>query len=200
MTRNAGKGPKEPKTERFGTGHAATRHLPPPLAVDDAGRMYRARASRDLADFEAHLSGNYLASLLLVKGTPGPAERAGGRLLSGPDGEAISKALPRMGFDDADTCMCLVTLADGETLDAAQLEAVVYSIDPIVVVTLDREALLSLGEALRIPDVQPGGEYVAPVGCKVVSVDGFEALLATQSGKRMAWNQLRRAKRPGEPF
>ena len=197
---------KENRMARGAMGEKST--SPSPVRAggyEERRRAYQAmletRAREMLKPYEEHLSGSLQATLLAVKGGPGATELAGGAPLSGPDGKALEKSLPRLGFDSAEVGGCLIETPGGASLTGDDLALVIAVIDPIVVVALDRQALLACSQALGIEEPPACGVPTASrLGPVVVAVDGFEQLLSTPEGKRKAWAQLRRAQRPGEPY
>ncbi len=152
------------------------------------------------ASARRHLAGSLLPAILFVKGRAGSCETAGGGILSGPDGEALVKALPRLGFHPEEWCACLLVLPDGSALVDDDLVGVIGVLDPLVTVALDGDATLAVTRALGLPRAPRPLAPVTHLARPVVSVDGFETMLSTQDGKRRAWEQLRVARRPEEPF
>lgn len=162
--------------------------------------LYRQRSEQALGGVRPHFAGELAGLFMAVKGVPGAAERAGGQIMSGDDGEALRKSLGRLGFDESQVCYCLVELADGSRMAPADLRRAVETVDPIVVVTLDAAARQAFCEAFGLSQPPAFGEKVRVRGYIYVAVEDFEEALATQEGKRAAWAQLKAAARPGEPY
>ena len=166
----------------------------------DLENMHRERVACELERFSGRWSGNLLARLLLLKGEPGRAEKAGGAVLSGADGDAVRKSLERLDFAPDDLLAIDVSADDGFTPTAADVRRAVLAVDPLVVVALDSAATRLVERAFKLADKLEPGHVVQAMGYRLVAVEGFEALLATDEGKKRAWHQLRAAVRPGEPW
>jgi len=160
--------------------------------------------------------------VLVVKGHRGVAETAGGAPLSGRDGAALKSAFERLGWGAADEdvqywCGVLLTPLKAEPLADARLRLLIESIDPTVIVTLDEHARLALVGVLleeksfvrRLPQppTKGGASASSPSqtaqwlpktttdagGRLLVSVDGFEAALDSDTSKQRVWQQLKQA-------
>lgn len=136
------------------------------------------------------LSGDRFPVVAFVKGSPGPAERRGDPVMSGPDGEAAAKALVRLGFDPASTFAVLsrpvIRSEGGDCI--SRLRQVLEAIDPALIVGVDEQARLDLSEAFDIDVVF--GRATTVLGRTVVAVDGLEASLAEEPCKRRVWRQM----------
>lgn len=161
-------------------------------------RTYAAKARAEIDQADRMLpegaavpgSGDPLGRVLLVKGAPGPEDRAGRRALAGPDGDAAAKALQALGRDPASVwATCSRPLpCDAETV-ARRLILIVEAVDPEIVLALDEEAAGDLAAALRMPALQPGRPSTA--GGRVVgAVDGLAASLSDRSSKARVWRQM----------
>lgn len=169
------------------------------LDSDDAGHcVAKVRAELALADDglpEAAVgmwAGDLFPAVALVKGEPGAAERAGGAVLGGADGEAVVKALTALGMDGAGIWRTLSRPAP-EVLPeraAARLSLQLAAVDPTIVIALDATAAFDAAAALEVV-VPPFGVPVAARGVVLLAVDGFEASLADEGRKREIWRQLR---------
>lgn len=168
--------------------------------TSDLENKHRERAACELERFSGRWSGNLLARLLLLKGEPGPAERAGGAVLSGADGDAVRKSLERLGFAPDDLLAIDVSRRSGFEPTAADVRRAVLAVDPLVAVALDRAAARLVERAFKLDEELEPGRAVQALGYRLVAVDGFEKLIATDDGKKLAWHQLRAAVRPGEPW
>ncbi|HSK48300.1 MAG TPA: hypothetical protein VLA05_09905, partial [Coriobacteriia bacterium] len=126
-----------------------------------------------------------------VKGLPGPAEAAGGPALSGRDGEAVCKALQKLGHDPALVFFTLTRPQANMAPEARarrvrlQLEAV----DAPLVIALDRPAAEDIAEAFSMPQL-PSGAEVRACGRRFVACDGLESALDDDRAKRAVWRQL----------
>lgn len=171
--------------------------------------IYEAKTRAELAQADAlapgadtvRWSGDPLASVMAVKGLPGPAEVSGGTALSGADGEALRKGLQALGWDSANPFSTLSSPVPGldETARAARLRAQVEAIDPRVVIALDAVAADDLARALEIPSLKAGASVVSG-GRRIVALSGFEDSLGDEQLKRRVWRQLQVAAPDGPVF
>ncbi|TDB36882.1 MAG: hypothetical protein D9V44_10255 [Actinobacteria bacterium] len=169
------------------------------LDPDDAGRCL-AKVRAELAGADAGLpiaaqdawAGDLFPAVAIVKGEPGPAEQAGGSVLSGADGEAVTKALAALGIDEGGTWRTLSRPVPGLTpaVIAARLRQQLAAVDPSVVIALDATAALDTAAALAV-DLPPFGVPVATAGLILLALDGFEESLGDERRKREIWRQLR---------
>lgn len=159
-----------------------------------------------LEPFAACVTGDPFASLMVVKGKPGAAERAGKPPFSGDDGLALDKAFGRLGwgFGSRDTRRwfgVLLATAEHPALSASQLRLICEVIDPLAIVVLDEEARVALldafspGEADVLARFSPGAQ-VQVLGRQLVSVTGFEEALTDEAAKQRVWVQLKRCTFP----
>ena len=111
--------------------------------------MLETRAREMLKPYEEHLSGSLQATLLAVKGGPGATELAGGAPLSGPDGKALEKSLPRLGFDSAEQALLACSQALGIEEPPACGVPTASRLGPVVVAVDGFEQLLSTPEGKR---------------------------------------------------
>jgi len=137
-------------------------------------------------------SGDVFAEVVLVKGDAGPAEVAGGRALTGPDGQAAKKALEALGFDPK-AVFATVARPDPD-IDAdlirQRLRMQVEAVDPYAVVALDAVAAQEVAVALTLGSL-PFGVQVSSGGRVFVAVDGLEASLDDEVARRRVWDQFR---------
>lgn len=157
----------------------------------------------DLARAGVQTSGNAFSQVLFVKGELGPAEKAGGELLSGVDGTALRAALLKLGYAPEDWA------AVAATVDAGLMRRVVMTLDPSTLVVCDEVAaalvrdafaddlcvLSDLQDALLVP-----GRVVQAAGMRVLNLGGFEAALASDRQKQVVWAYLKRIPPLGEPY
>jgi hypothetical protein len=155
---------------------------------------------QELKAFATQTSGDIFASLVLVKGRAGAAERRGNPPFSGADGLALDKAVGRLGWGygsrDTRTWFGIVL-----PLDARDLRFVCEIIDPLALVALDEEARIALIEAFE-PVAEGLAEHFTPgaeawvLGRQLVSVEGFEDALGDEATKQRVWGQLKRCAFP----
>lgn len=141
-------------------------------------------------------SGSLTPAVALVKGEPGPAERAGGAAVSGDDGDAAAKALVALGIDGPVWCTVSRT-GDHDEQEGVllRLRQQLCAIDPALVIALDGVAAADLAAAFGI-DALMVGEPVAHAGLILLAIDGLEASLGDETRKREVWRQLQGARRP----
>lgn len=159
--------------------------------------LAKARAEIAMADRIAPGSdvvpsaGDEFAEVFVAKGEPGPAEVSGGAALSGPDGEAVRKALCALGFDPGSVFFTLARPEAGidEALLRRRLRYQVEAIDPWLVLATDSVAAADLAEAFDLGTL-PFGTRVNAHGRQFVAVEGLEASLADTRTKRRVWRQL----------
>ena len=132
-------------------------------------------------------------AIAVVKGLPGPAEAAGGAALSGADGDAVLKALEKLGHDPAQVFFTLSRPDAGLTAEArlARLRAQIEAVDAPLVIALDAEAAEDLARAHSAPTM-PFGQPVRVAGRRIVACDGLEAALSLgdERSKLRVWKQL----------
>lgn len=170
--------------------------------------LYLRRAQADFDDLARAgflLAGNGFPRVLLLKGEPGPAELAGGALLSGPDGAALGAALSRLGYADDGWAACSAFLrtdsadADARVLEAggfcradpADLSWAIEVFDPELVIALDSEVARALVEAWELDEPFSPGTVTRVRGRRVLVLDGFEASLADSKAKQLSWACLK---------
>lgn len=170
--------------------------------------LYLRRAQADFDDLAQAgflLAGSGFPQVLLLKGEPGPAELAGGALLSGPDGAALCAALGRLGYADDGWAACSVFLcpssvdADAQVLEAggfcradpADLSWAVEVFDPELVIALDSGAAGALAEVWELDEPFSPGTVTRVRGRRVLALDGFEASLADPKAKQLSWARLK---------
>lgn len=152
------------------------------------------------SDVNGH-GGEATARVLVIKGLPGPTEAAGGVALSGPDGDAVRKALSTLGWS-SDDVFCALSAAIPECSDdkrARRLRAIVETVDPELVLLLDEVAGADFSLGYEIDPVT-FGEEMRVHGRRVVAVDGLERSLGDEQSKRRVWNQLRVAGPPNPVY
>ncbi|MDR0347251.1 MAG: hypothetical protein LBH56_02625 [Coriobacteriales bacterium] len=168
-----------------------------------------------LAPFTAHITGNPLASLIAVKGLPGPFEQEGKSPFSGQDGLALDRAFGRLGwgYGSRDTRTWLGVLlelpsalpaqtqaATPAQLSGAGLRLICEIVDPLTIIALDNKAHGALidafgAEAEKLAEQFIFGGETRVLGRQLVSVTGFEDALGEEQAKQRVWAQLKRCAR-----
>jgi hypothetical protein len=168
---------------------------------------FEAKASAELAAADAIVPGSsrvaghgsLLATIVLLKGEPGEEDRAAGRALAGPDGEAADKALAALGIDPAGAWrMCTRASAPGGAKGgpsdpearARRVELAVEAVDPDLVLALDPEAGEDLARAFRLAGLAPG-RPVSARGRTLGAVSGLAASLGDEGAKARVWAEIR---------
>ena len=158
-------------------------------------RAELARADALLPSSEAVAGcGDLFATVLLVKGEPGPEDERAGTAMAGPDGEAAAKALGALGLDSESVfCACSRPVEGGDP-DAVvdRLAWIVEAVDPDVAIALDADAADDLARAVGIAELR-FGEPLRRHGRAVLAVDGLEASLGDEARKARVWEQLKPA-------
>lgn len=180
-----------------------------------------AQARQELEALETagtRMTGNGYSPILLVKGDLNEAERTGGDLLAGADGQALRAALDAIGWAPEDFCVLATVagagdgtgpVAAGEPLPTETLREAVEALDPEAVVLLDAAAAdafraayadeLSAIEDAGAATLTPG--IVASVlGRRVLALPGFEASLSDAHAKQVCWAYLKQLKPLGAPY
>ncbi|HEX9093975.1 MAG TPA: hypothetical protein VF902_08325 [Coriobacteriia bacterium] len=161
-------------------------------------RLFEAKARAELARADRLLggrlpvagSGDPIGRVLLVKGEPGEADRATRTALAGPDGEAASKALERLGFDPRSAwATCSRPGRGDEAALSARLRLIIEAVDPAMVLGLDAVAAEDLARALGIAMLR-SGVPVTVMGRVVGSLEGLEASLGDAAAKARVWRQM----------
>jgi hypothetical protein len=170
--------------------------------------LYQRRVVAELAAADALSPGSdvvrsrgaLLATVLALKGLPGPAEATGGPAVSGADAEAFEKALAALGWDPGTAFYSLTRAAPDATAEQRRhrVRALVEAIDPIVAIALDAEAAADLGSAFGV-SLSPGVEARAH-GRRLVALSGFESSLGDEERKRRVWRELKAAAPDGPVF
>jgi uracil-DNA glycosylase len=172
---------------------------PADSAGADEATLFREKALAELTLADRHLvegtvvawSGDPMAAVALVKGVPGPAESAGGEVLSGPDGEAVAKALAALGYSG--TVFATLTRADAAKAPAggpARLREQIEAVEPGLVIALDAAAAEDLAFAIGCAPLTPG-RPVRVWGRTLLSLSGMEASLGDEHLKAVVWAQFR---------
>ena len=147
--------------------------------------------------------GNAFSSVMFVKGEEGPAERAGGELLSGVDGKALRAALIKLGYAPEDW------VAVAANVSSVVFRQAIAALDPSTLIACDETAagairdafandlcaLAVLEDALLLP-----GRVVQVAGMRMLNLGGFEAALASDTKKQLMWAYLKQIPPLGEPY
>ncbi len=173
-----------------------------------------------LAKAGVRMFGNAFSPIVLVKGELNEAERAGGDVLAGADGDALRAALGRLGYAPEDFCAlsavagagdCAVapTTPVGSMLSPDVFREALEALDPEAIVLLDDAAATEMREAYAaelaaieqfdVAMLAPG--LVARVlGRRVLALDGFEAALGDAAAKQRMWAYLKQLPPAGAPY
>ncbi len=169
--------------------------------------MYLARTLSELSELVRRgllLAGSAPSDVLLVKGEPGSAELAGGALLSGRDGVALSRALSALGYADdgwaALASVCRAADGSWRPVGPDDLSFAVEVFDPEAVVALDPAAASSLSEAWALDRPLAPGEPRRVLGRRVLALGGFERALDDPAAKRVMWARLKKVPPLGAPM
>lgn len=135
-------------------------------------------------------AGDPLASIAAVKGERGPAERSGGEAFSGPDGEALRKALEALGERRSVFFACSALAGAEDAAAVKRIRAQLATVDPSVVVAVDEMAALVVAAAFGVRSLAPG-KLVRVGSSTLLALDGLEASLADERRKARVWAQLR---------
>jgi hypothetical protein len=160
---------------------------------------FEAKARAELALADRHVkgrslvawSGDPMAAVALVKGGTGPAEVAGGPVLSGPDGDAAAKALGRLGYEGA--VFATLSRRDfGTPLPggAMRLREQLEAVEPDLVIALDSAAAADLAHAFGCAPLEPGRPVIV-LGRILLALSGLEASLGDEHRKAVVWSELR---------
>jgi hypothetical protein len=161
--------------------------------------LYEGKARTELAAADALAPGSDVIAwrgcltpvVAIVKGLPGPAEASGGAAVSGPDGDAVEKALAALGHDLAHVFFTLSRPDAAVPAEARKerIRAQIEAVDAPLVVALDPEAARDLASAYALDEL-PFGQSVRGSGRRFVACEGLEASLPDEKAKRRVWEQL----------
>lgn len=142
------------------------------------------------------IHGDRFASLLVLKGEPGPSELAGNPPFFGEDGSALNSAFVAMGLKSTHWCGIVCGHPTKGRLSARDVRELIEIIDPLALVALDRKAIEILQQSFAaevLPAIPKPGTKTSLMGRTLVFVDGFEAALASDDGqaKHRVWKELK---------
>ena len=169
------------------------------------GRAYVDKTRAELSELEragVQMAGNAFSSILFVKGEPGPAELAGGDLLSGQDGKALRAALMRLGYAPEDWAAMGVVSPE-------LMRRAIVTLDPSTLVMCDEAAAAAVRDtyaddlfelALLDDAMLTPGRVVQVAGMRMLNLGGFEAALASDHQKQVVWAYLKQIPPLGEPY
>ena len=126
--------------------------------------VYEQAASASLGPLASHASGNLLAEVVLASS----AHTVDSECIA-----ALRKALSALGWADEEAAV----VCEAAALAPAELRLVLETLDPLVMVALDEEALYALEETAS--------------GRRLIDASGFAAALASPEAKRAAWERLK---------
>ncbi len=177
--------------------------------ADELRKLFVAKITAELAEADrlvpgadtVRWGGDPLASVVAVKGRPGPAEASGGAVLSGADGGALRRALEALGWVPPRAFATLARPVDrsGGDEELRRLRLQIEAVDPRVVIALDGVAAQDLARAFGLGALPPGAVAVAG-GRRFVALDDFEAALSSERAKRRAWLHLKSAAPDGPVY
>jgi hypothetical protein len=159
----------------------------------------------ELEGSAAYLHGNRLGSVLVVKGIPGDVERLGNPPFFGPDGEALSSAFEALGWGAKNWCGLLLAPVGEAPLSAERLRWLIETIDPRVILAVDRAAATEIVSCYYKSNsaaaTEAEYEFAASrlkagstsyvFGRQLGFVDGFETMLKVAQSRQQAWAQLK---------
>jgi len=179
------------------------------FGADVLRAQHEARVQAELAAADKLLPGSdavssagaHFATIVVVKGLPGPAEASGKPAMSGADGEAARKALDALGWE-ADSAFYTLS-RPGSSTDAprraARLRLQIEAVDPEFVLAVDADAAVDVAQALGLERLALGA-VVRANGRRVLACDGLEASLSDATRKRRVWSQLKLATPPATVY
>jgi len=163
------------------------------VSVEGLKALYEAKARAELAQADGLCpgsdavasSGDPLACVVLVKGSPGAEELAAHRALAGPVGDAALKAVAALGLDPRST-FALCSRPGGDAgARAERLELAVEAVDPALVLALDAAGAEDLAAALHCGPLEPGRPVT--VRGRTVGYVGDLAASLRDDDKRPVW-------------
>lgn len=178
----------------------------------DIRRRARQKLTFELSELEGSglvVEGNVGSEVLIVKGEPGPAERAGSALLSGADGSALKAALRALGYAPEAFLGVACWDASGSGVPAGLLRRAVSVLDPACLIVCDETAAALVREAYAaeladLADLDCAmltpGSLAHVCGMDAISLGGFEAALADARKKQVMWARLKRIAPEKEPY
>ncbi len=172
---------------------------PADIADAEEAALFKEKALAELALADRHVaaataaawSGDPMAAVALVKGVPGPAEASGADVLSGPDGEAVAKALAALGYSG--TVFATLSRTDAACASEggpARLREQIEAVEPDLVIALDRAAAEDVSFAFGCPLLEPG-HPVRVSGRTLLALSGMEASLGDEHQKALVWAEFR---------
>lgn len=172
---------------------------PPDIADAAEAALFREKALAELALAERHVaagtgggwSGDPMAAVALVKGVPGPAEASGGEVLSGPDGDAVAKALAALGYSGTTfATLSRIDVASAPEGGPVRLREQIEAVEPDLVIALDSAAAEDLSAAFGCTLLVPG-HPVRVLGRTLLALSGMEASLGDERDKAAVWAEFR---------
>ena len=163
---------------------------------------------RALAERGVWVHGNVFSPIVLVKGELDEAERSGGELLGGADGEALRAALLALGYAPEDFC-AMASCSDDAPLAPELFREALEALDPEAVLLLDDAAAAAMREAYadalaEIEDFDAAmlapGRLASVLGRRVVALDGFERSLSDKREKQRMWAYMKQLPPAGAPY
>lgn len=170
----------------------------------------KTNAERDALTARGLVLTGYVGSeAMILKGSPGPAERSGAELLSGADGVALRAALLKLGYAPESWLGMACWKRDGSQASPDDLRLAVATLGPGCLIVEDEAAAdlvrLTFADELAALDdfsaamLEPG--WVARIlGMRVMALGGFEEALADDYEKRVMWARLKGVPSEGSPY
>lgn len=164
---------------------------------------YVAKTRAEVAALAARgvvVCGNAFSSVLIVKGELSADELAGGPLLAGPDGDALRKALVRLGYAPEDWAgLSALVMDTGQALTPGLFRTAVAALGPSTVLLCDDVAAIAFCTAYGIEPLTPG-VVTDVLGMRALDLGGFAASLDDPQRKQWAWACLKRVPPLAEPY
>lgn len=169
--------------------------------------VYKERLAEELSDLSAtgvSFSGTIPSPVCILKGKPNAQELAGASVLSGADGDALSKSLDALGYLPNSACALLtVFISDHHTAHPLPPELVRLAIEVLDSSTLlvaDKPAALALQEAYKLPTPLEEGVIHSVKGRRVLCLGGFEDSLDNEREKQIMWARLKKLPPEQAPY
>lgn len=146
-------------------------------------------------------SGKPLSSVLILKGELTDADRSDQGLLSGADGDALTKSLAALNYENADWLALSTIDKLGKTVSFQVLREAILGIGAQTIIVCDDTAKDTLSDAFaaelaEIPVLEDAllttGSVVHLLGMRVLSLGGFEKSLASTEEKYRMWGYLQK--------
>lgn len=149
--------------------------------------FYHKAVRKALCAFASFSEGNQCAQVVCVMSGP--------LSLAQETRQALLKAFGALGYADEDFFVLSVAPgASGQSAADEDVRLCIETVNPLVVVMLDAFSASAVAKAYGLPNFVPGSR-TEKTGRSFVALDDFETALSDESAKRIAWNQLKAARR-----